>query len=136
MPTYRLRCEGCDEDWEEWHSIHDALPTTHLEVDMGVDGVMSCGPVVQVIDPPVVRSLEGRKLIKTESALSADRDAYRRLRDNGLQPEHVSGSALLEGHADTQFEVETGYLFPDKQSKVQVGEARKRADEYQQAASQ
>jgi hypothetical protein len=39
---------------------------------------------------------------------NGDREAYRRLRQNGLQPPRIAGSAELERHAETRFEVETG----------------------------
>lgn len=39
---------------------------------------------------------------------NGDREAYRRLRAQGLQPPRIAGSAQLERHAETRFEVETG----------------------------
>jgi hypothetical protein len=124
MPTYRVTC-GCGES-ERWYSIHTGVPDTCATCD---------GDLTQILTPPVIRSVEGKRVITNESALSADRDAYRRLRGNGLQPKGINGSAVYERHADTQFEVETGYLFPDAGAKKQVAEARKRADEYTQASA-
>lgn len=40
-----------------------------------------------------------------------DRAAYRRLRGEGLQPPRIAGSAHLERHARTWFEVETGRIY-------------------------
>lgn len=34
--------------------------------------------------------------------------AYKRMRDNGLQPPHIDGCAELESRASTQAEVELG----------------------------
>lgn len=45
---------------------------------------------------------------------NGDREAYRRLRQNGLQPPSIRGSAHLEQHAETAFEVATGRIFPDR----------------------
>lgn len=42
---------------------------------------------------------------------NGDREAYRRLRADGLQPPRIAGSAHLERHAETRFEVETGGVF-------------------------
>lgn len=39
---------------------------------------------------------------------NGDREAYRRLRRDGLQPPRIAGSAHLEKHASTRFEVESG----------------------------
>ena len=38
--------------------------------------------------------------------LSKDRDAYKRLRQNGTQPKRVDGSAKVEATANTQTQVE------------------------------
>lgn len=124
MPTYLVEC-GCGTT-ERWYSIHTGPPKTCTTCD---------GELTQILTPPVIRSAEGKRVINNESALSADRDAYKRLRESGLQPKGINGAAVYERHADTQFEVETGYLFPDKESKRKVHEARKRADEYTQAAA-
>jgi len=43
-----------------------------------------------------------------ESAFAKDREAYRRLRQNGLQPPRIDGCAVLEKHARTKAEIETG----------------------------
>jgi hypothetical protein len=124
LPTYNLTC-GCGET-ERWYSIHTGPPST----------CATCGgDLTQILTPPVIRSGEGKRIIANDSTLAADRDAYKRLRGDGLQPKGIDGAAVYERHADTQFEVETGYLFPDAAAKKQVAEARKRADEYTQAAS-
>lgn len=41
---------------------------------------------------------------------NGDREAYRRLRANGVQPPRIAGSADLEKHANTRFEIESGYV--------------------------
>lgn len=41
---------------------------------------------------------------------NGDREAYRRLRQDGLQPPRIAGSAHLERHATTRYEVETGQV--------------------------
>ncbi len=48
-----------------------------------------------------------------EKALSRDRAAYKRLRDDGLQPRSVRGADRLEKHADHRLEVESGRLLAD-----------------------
>lgn len=47
-----------------------------------------------------------------EQTLARDRDAYARLRREGLQPRTVDGSAELEATADHRHEVEMGHTFP------------------------
>ncbi len=41
-----------------------------------------------------------------EKQLQKDRDAYRRLRENGVQPRMIDGSARAEAEANTTAEVE------------------------------
>jgi hypothetical protein len=47
-----------------------------------------------------------------EPRLARDRDAYRRLRMEGLQPPTVNGSAELEATMDHPHEAEMGRAFP------------------------
>lgn len=47
-----------------------------------------------------------------EPQLARDRDAYARLRREGLQPRTVAGSAELEATADHRHEIEMGHVFP------------------------
>lgn len=51
---------------------------------------------------------------------NGDREAYKRLRADGLQPRTVDGSAHLERHATTRFEVETGRIYDDKASLTEA----------------
>lgn len=46
--------------------------------------------------------------------VNGDREAYKRLRQNGLQPPRIAGSAHLERHATTKFEVESGQVFDNQ----------------------
>lgn len=46
--------------------------------------------------------------------VNGDREAYRRLRQNGLQPPRIAGSAHLERHANTALEVAQGAVAPDQ----------------------
>lgn len=45
--------------------------------------------------------------------VNGDREAYKRLREAGLQPPTIRGSAELERHAETVYEVETGRVARD-----------------------
>lgn len=47
-----------------------------------------------------------------EQQLAKDRDAYARLRSEGLQPRTVEGSAEIEATADHRHEIEMGHVFP------------------------
>ena len=49
---------------------------------------------------------------RREPQLARDRDAYRRLRREGLQPRTITGSAELEATMDHRHEAEMGHAFP------------------------
>jgi hypothetical protein len=51
---------------------------------------------------------------------NGDREAYRRLRQQGLQPPRIAGSAHLERHAETRFEVESGRIDPNTKALSQA----------------
>jgi len=77
-----------------------------------------------------------------EQQLARDRDAYRRLRAEGLQPRTVEGSAEIEATADHRHEIEMGHVFPKDRypdragtwAKVDDGlEAGRAAEEWRQA---
>lgn len=52
-----------------------------------------------------------------EAALDKDRPAYKRLREEGLQPARLKGAAELEKRAGSRFEIETGRILPHHLSK-------------------
>lgn len=66
---------------------------------------------------------------RKDDMLARDRDAYRRLRDSGLHPSHVTGSDHLERHADMPIEVELGHAFKTKQGKALAREGVERSME-------
>ena len=53
----------------------------------------------------------------SDRALAADRDAYKRMRDEGLQPKALKGAARIEKRANSRFEVESGRILPEALSK-------------------
>lgn len=52
-----------------------------------------------------------------EKQLDKDRPAYKRLKDEGLQPARMKGAADLERRAQSKFEIEAGRILPDSQAK-------------------
>ncbi len=62
-----------------------------------------------------------------EARWERDMPAYRRLRDNGLQPPHIDGCAQLETRASSQLEIEMGHLIsPSVLPQVAEGMAMSR----------
>lgn len=64
---------------------------------------------------------EATRLVRTDKQWDQDMGAYKRIRDNGVQPPRIDDCAALEAHASDQFEVEMGKLVP-KEMKAQVKE--------------
>lgn len=50
----------------------------------------------------------------TERRWQRDMPAYRRLREQGLQPEGIDGCAALETRAQSQVEIETNNIIEDR----------------------
>ncbi len=70
-----------------------------------------------------------RKGNSKDAKLAQDRDAYARLRREGLHPGHVGGSDHLEKHASMPIEVEMGHTFKTKQGKALAVEGVERSRE-------
>lgn len=64
-----------------------------------------------------------------DDQLARDRDAYKRLRNDGLQPSHVKGSDHLEKHASLPVEVEMGHVFKTRQGQALAVEGVERSHE-------
>lgn len=56
--------------------------------------------------------------LKKDAELSRDRDAYKRLRDQGLQPEKLHGSRDIETRAETKLEIERSTILTPAQRKT------------------
>lgn len=68
-----------------------------------------------------------RKGNSKDVKLGKDREAYKRLRADGLQPGHVKGSEYLEKHATLPIEVEYGHVFKTPTGKALAKEAVERS---------
>lgn len=65
---------------------------------------------------------QAKTVVDRDGRWDADMPAYRRLRDNGVQPKQIDGCAELETRATEQFEVEMGTIVPDyAKSRVKEG---------------
>ena len=54
-----------------------------------------------------------------EARWNRDMPAYKRMRDQGLQPKGIDGAADLERDASTRFEIESGQAFAGKGKQVE-----------------
>lgn len=136
MPTYNMKCQSCDLEYQVTQSIHDELETWH---QIHPDQYHTCGPAVQVFSPPTIFGVgpSGRAAaMKDASAKARERDveAYRRLRKNGVQPPQVSDSAEIEARANETIEVERNTAFEHKGLRRRMQAASDEAAATQQVA--
>lgn len=87
---------------------------THPSLD--VEGCFGCKIAWVGVAPSAAPTRGGgarvAQIAAKDKVLEKDLDAYKRLRDEGLQPHNVDGSAKIEQVAETKFQVETGIINP------------------------
>jgi hypothetical protein len=92
---------------------------THPNLD--VDGCFACrvaGVQFGAASMPTRKGTARSAVIESkDKVLHKDLDAYKRLRQEGLQPKRIDGSAELERRAEEPWQVETGIL-PNKSNIV------------------
>jgi hypothetical protein len=90
------------------------------------EDVVSCGRgccasfaehVRSIAIAPSVYNSNVSKQNAYDKSLSADRDAYKRMRDEGLRPAHLKGAATLENRASSEFEITSGRVQPEHIAK-------------------
>jgi len=110
------------------HSVY-SLGVRHEQAHpRPVDGCFGCKALTLHVSPAAMAARtetdrEYRFQRRLEAENNTDRDAYARLRRNGLQPKSIAGSARLEAAAATPFEVASGQLFTGRRAQAQLGEA-------------
>jgi putative FmdB family regulatory protein len=124
MPTYRYRCPGCG-DFERWRPIREPSETCEC----------GCGQTAaKVMVPPLIstnalpnKGAAAKRMLARDAREDKDMWAYKRLRDDGLQPPRIDGCSLIEKNADDPLEVEMGRKIPRdtlNQSKEVLAELR------------
>ena len=117
MPRYDYRCKVCGEVEETVHGF-DEDPEMHCLECGALMGRMMGMPYVSpsavpsrnnVIDLAATKQAEKDKV--------ADMDAYKRLRQNGVQPPSINGAARLEAKAEEKHEVNSGKTFSTATSR-------------------
>jgi len=66
---------------------------------------------------------------RMEENMARDLPAYKRLRNEGLQPAGTKGAANLERNANSKFEIETGKIIPDERFTKRIDAAQVEAKE-------
>ena len=113
MPMYSYRCANCYTIWDVFHKFSE----THDEPCENCEGELAkyYGSIqVAAAACPTRGAMHDSKLIDLEATRQneknkeADLAAYKRLRQEGLQPPSTFGAAKLESEAGTKWEVKAG----------------------------
>ena len=96
------------------------LCNASLPVDEGnfsIDRIRSIGFGVGTMPTrhPGSQAVEAR-----EKRWEKDMPAYKRMRQQGLQPKTIDGAAHIEAKAETRFEVESGQVLPGQAKKIET----------------
>lgn len=96
-----------------WRSIHEDLPHAH---DCGAEltriyTVPLTSARVRASDPALQSRLDA------DAQFARDHPAYKRLRDSGVQPRGIDGSAEMETRANDPLEVEMGKVMDARDVK-------------------
>jgi hypothetical protein len=111
------------------------MPKTHGVTHFDPDTCFGCRIQTVQVAPSATPSrspgIQSHK--QAERALDDDLGAYKRLRDQGLNPKSTNGAAQLEKRAESSFEVESGQLAADKAKGIDASrggkEWRRRSEE-------
>lgn len=86
----------------------------HREVhpNLDVEGCFGCkvAGVRMGMNTTTTRGRRVAEIDKTERGWQKDMPAYKRLRQNGLQPKSIDGAAEIEKKAKHEWQVETGIV--------------------------
>ncbi len=117
MPRYDYRCTQCGNVEEIIHGFNDEHSFHCVTCGRAMTKLISGVNIAPSATPSrnSVIDLEATK--KAEKAKDADMSAYKRLRQSGLQPKSINGSAHLEKHAETKSEIQAGRLYSSDASR-------------------
>lgn len=109
MPTYLYRCDDCG-DFERWRPIREPSETC----------ACACGTEApKVFAPPRIsthalpnKGVAAKRMLRRDANEDKDMWAYKRLRDNGMQPKRIDGCSIVETMATDPLEVEMGKHIP------------------------
>jgi len=111
MPKYDYRCKVCGEVEEVLHGFHDEPEMYCMECGQPMGKVMGLPNVSPSAVPTRNGIIDLEATRKAEKQKDVDMAAYKRLRQNGVQPPGINGSAKLEARAEEKHEVNSGHTF-------------------------
>ena len=117
MPRYDYRCKVCGAIEEALHGCKDEPDIYCMECG-AVMGKMLGMPYVSPSAVPSRNNVIDFEATKqAEKNKNVDMDAYKRLRQDGVQPPSINGSARLEAKAEEKHEINSGKTFATATSR-------------------
>jgi hypothetical protein len=114
-------CKNCNETSIERLPTEEIKSGSHWDICIG-EGCQTCkylsvglGVGTMPTRHPSSAVTEAR-----EKRWEKDMPAYKRMRQQGLQPKTIDGAAHIEAKAETRFEVESGQVLPGQSKKIET----------------
>ena len=117
MPRYDYRCTQCGNVEEIIHGFNDGHSFHCVTCGRAMSKLISGVNIAPSAMPSRNSVIDLDATKKAEKAKDADMSAYKRLRQSGLQPKTINGSAHLEKHAETKSEIQAGRLYSSDASR-------------------
>jgi len=92
--------------------IHHMIKHQETHPNLDVEGCFGCKIAGISISSAAMpgRKSASHQINETEKRWHKDMDAYKRLRNDGLQPKTIDGAANVEAKATEKYQVETGLV--------------------------
>ena len=123
MPLYTYRCSECGPQDEQEFAIGTARRLASCVCGQTMRLVIGHGVHVA----PSLHNPNVRHVDQTEARWDKDMPAYSRMRNRGMQPPQVDGSAALEDHCGDQLDIDYGNLYDEGVTRERVIEGTEQA---------
>ena len=117
MPRYDYKCTQCGNVEEIIHGFNDEHSFHCVTCGRAMSKLISGVNIAPSAMPSRNSVIDLDATKKAEKAKDADMSAYKRLRQSGVQPKTINGSAHLEKHAETKSEIQAGRLYSNDASR-------------------
>ena len=117
MPRYDYRCTQCGNVEEIIHGFNDEHSFHCVTCGRAMTKLISGVNIAPSATPSRNSVIDLDATKKAEKAKDADMSAYKRLRQSGVQPKSINGSAHLEKHAETKNEIQAGRVYSSDASR-------------------
>ena len=117
MPRYDYKCNRCESVEEIIHGFNDEHSFHCVDCGQAMSKLISGVNIAPSAMPSRNSVIDLDATKKADKAKDADMAAYKRLRQSGVQPPKINGSAHLEQHAETKNEVTTGHVYSSDYSR-------------------